>query len=285
MRILVTGSTGFVGQHVIPVFLEQGHEIIATSRSREKAKTFDWYSKVNFIEQDLYKEIEKPYRYFLKPDMLVHLAWNGLPNYRELFHFEENLFYDYHLIKKMVTEGLRHVLVTGTCLEYGMQNGCLHEGMETKPENPYALAKDMLRKMLFELEKKSPFILQWVRLFYVFGKGQNPKSLIAQLDKAIDNGDEMFNMSFGDQLRDYLPVMDVAKNIVSIALQEQITGIINCCSAKPISVRSLVEKRIREVNAKITLNIGYYPYPDYEPMAFWGDNSKLLLALKANATR
>lgn len=271
----MTGSTGFIGQHVIPVFLEEGHEIIATSRSREKAKTFDWYSRVSFIEQDLYKEIEKPYHYFLQPDMLLHLAWKGLPNYRELFHFEENLFCDYHLIKKMVAEGLQHVLVTGTCLEYGIQNGCLYEEMETKPENPYALAKDTLRKMLFELQKKSPFVLQWVRLFYVFGKGQNLNSLIAQLDKAIDNRDEIFNMSFGDQLRDYLPVADVAKYIVAIARQKQITGIINCCSAKPISVRTLVENRIREVNAKISLNIGYYPYPDYEPMAFWGSDAKL----------
>ena len=28
------------------------------------------------------------------------------------------------------------------------------------------------------------------------------------------------------------------------------------------------------------LNLGYYPYPTYEPMAFWGDNTKLDLIKK-----
>jgi len=50
---------------------------------------------------------------------------------------------------------------------------------------------------------------------------------------------------------------------------------LNICSGKPISVRQLVEKNILEAKAKIKLNLGYYPYANYEPMAFWGDATKL----------
>ncbi len=32
----------------------------------------------------------------------------------------------------------------------------------------------------------------------------------------------------------------------------------------------LVERRIAERGASIRLNRGRYPYPDYEPLAFWG---------------
>ncbi len=32
---------------------------------------------------------------------------------------------------------------------------------------------------------------------------------------------------------------------------------------------------IAERRANIKLNFGYYPYPDYEPMAFWGDRHRL----------
>jgi hypothetical protein len=32
---------------------------------------------------------------------------------------------------------------------------------------------------------------------------------------------------------------------------------------------------LSERNKKIVLNTGYYPYSDYEPMSFWGDNNKL----------
>jgi dTDP-6-deoxy-L-talose 4-dehydrogenase (NAD+) len=43
-------------------------------------------------------------------------------------------------------------------------------------------------------------------------------------------------------------------------------------------VRKLVEQWLLEENLKIELNFGHYPYPDYEPMAFWGDCKKLSAA-------
>ncbi len=82
-------------------------------------------------------------------------------------------------------------------------------------------------------------------------------------------------MSGGEQERDYLPVEKVAEYIVAVALQNDVNGIINCCSGKPIKIKELVTNYLKENNADIKLNRGYYPYPDYEPMSFWGDDTKL----------
>ncbi|MCD4680088.1 MAG: hypothetical protein K8S00_06855 [Bacteroidales bacterium] len=82
-------------------------------------------------------------------------------------------------------------------------------------------------------------------------------------------------MSGGEQLRDYLPVEKVAENIIKISMQDKIDGIINCCSGKPISIRNFVENYLEKANQNIELNLGYHPYPDWEPMAFWGDTSRL----------
>ncbi len=84
----------------------------------------------------------------------------------------------------------------------------------------------------------------------------------------------------GKQLRDYLNVSEVAKNIVKISLQKELLGIINNYSGNPISIRKLVENRIEKRKKKIKLNLGHYNYPDYVPMAFWEDNSKLKLIKK-----
>jgi dTDP-6-deoxy-L-talose 4-dehydrogenase (NAD+) len=46
-----------------------------------------------------------------------------------------------------------------------------------------------------------PFTLRWVRLFYLYDPGKNPKSLLSQLDAAIDGDDLVFRMSGGAQLR------------------------------------------------------------------------------------
>ena len=275
IKVLVTGATGFIGNYVIKALLNHGYKVIATSRNIEKARSNEWFSQVQYIPCDLNVSQYNFFEFFQQPDLLIHLAWEGLPNYQKLFHFEKNLFSNYFFLKNILTKGLRKLAVTGTCFEYGIQNGALSENMETKPNNPYGLAKDTLRKFLEQLQDTIDFEFKWIRLFYVYGKGQNPNSILSQLEQALENGQTFFNMSGGEQLRDYLPVEDVAEYIVKIAIQNRITGIINCCSGTPISIKDLVTKYLKKTNKRINLNLGHYPYPEYEPMEFWGDASKL----------
>ena len=82
-------------------------------------------------------------------------------------------------------------------------------------------------------------------------------------------------MSGGEQLRDYLPVEKIARILVLLAQSDGDVGVVNVCSGKPVSVRSFVENWLAERGATIALNRGHYPYPDFEPMAFWGDTKKL----------
>lgn len=280
MKILVTGATGFIGNYVVEELLKYEHKIIATSIEHSQQIYFNWIEKVDYIQADLNEDEKNWFAFFNEPDQIIHLAWEGLPNYNELFHIERNLPRNCCFLKNIIENGLKGVVVIGTCFEYGMQSGALSEDMETKPDNPYALAKDTLRKFLEQLQKKIDFELKWVRLFYMYGKGQSPNSILSQLDKALQNGETSFNMSGGEQLRDYLPVEKVAEHIVKIAMQSKVKGIINCCSGRPISIRRHVENYMAKKQKNIQLNLGYYPYPDYEPMAFWGDNRKLMLALE-----
>jgi len=277
MRVLVTGATGFIGNHVVNTILKYNiNEVIATSiNSIQDAKKFLWYKDVDYISLDLNKPIDNFFKVFKEPDTLIHLSWEGLPNFKDLYHFERNVLFNYQFLKNMIKNGLKNLNVIGTCLEYGLQEGRLSENLQTKPAIAYALGKDTLRKFIEELNKSLKFNFKWIRLFYMYGEGQSPKSILPQLSKALDNNDKTFNMSGGEQLRDYLSIEKVAEYIIKISLQEKILGIINCCSGEPISIRKLVETHIEKSGKSIKLNLGYYPYPDYEPMAFWGDNSKL----------
>ena len=275
MRILVTGATGFIGKHVIRELLKTQHEIIATAIEKDFSMEISEGAKFRYIQCDLNDTKDDYFTFFDCPDSIIHLSWQGLPNYNKLFHFERNLFSNYFFLKNLIQNGLRDLNVIGTCFEYGMKNGCLMEDRITEPGNSYALAKDVLHSFLIELNKNYEFSLKWIRLFYLYGEGQNKKSLIEQLKIAIEAGEDTFNMSPGDQLRDYLTVEKVAEYIVKISLQKEILGCVNCCSGSPISVRSLVENYIKSNGKEIKLNLGYYSYPDYEPMAFWGSTQKL----------
>jgi dTDP-6-deoxy-L-talose 4-dehydrogenase (NAD+) len=144
------------------------------------------------------------------------------------------------------------------------------------------LAKNTLRLFLQNLQQVQPFTLQWVRLFYLHGEGQNPNSLLAALDRAIDASDDSFNMSAGEQLRDYLAIETAAGYLAAIVQQREFDGVINCASGQPVSVRALVEQRLRARGATIQLNLGHYPYPTHEPMAFWGVTDRLQQLLGAS---
>jgi nucleoside-diphosphate-sugar epimerase len=277
MKVLVTGATGFIGAYVIEALKKRRVSIIATSASAEKAAARPYLNDVSYFEIDL-SQLDENINYFEKlgrPDKVIHLAWPGLPDYKSLLHYEKYLPESYAFIKNLVVNGCKDVTVTGTCFEYGMKTGRLSESDPAEPSNPYGLAKLCLYRFLSELKKQHAFSLKWPRLFYMYGRGQNPRSLFAQLDKALEEKQEVFNMSGGEQVRDFLPVEKVAEYIVRIAMQTEVEGLVNCCSGRPMRIVDLVRDYIAARKGNIKLNLGYYPYPDYEPMEFWGDNHKL----------
>ena len=278
----MTGATGFVGRHVVAQLIAQGHSVVATARNLNRAREMPWFDQVDFVQCNLHENFQHLLQPEGLPDAIVHLAWPGLPNYRDFFHVSTNLPNDLAFLEAAVKAGVQHILVAGTCLEYGIQYGPLTETMETKPITPYGFAKDVLRKSLELLRVEMPFTFQWMRLFYMHGEGQNKNSLLAHLDQVIDEGGKTFNMSPGDQLRDYLPIQDVALYFVNALEIPECQGVINCCSGVPISVFDLVQEHCKKRGSSILVNRGFYPYSVYEPLAFWGISQKLKILKKVN---
>jgi dTDP-6-deoxy-L-talose 4-dehydrogenase (NAD+) len=273
VRVAVTGGTGFVGRNVISELEGRLLRPILVLRNGRPVPTDLCRYAVAVLEGNDWPDTT--FDSIGQPDLLIHLGWGGLPNYRSLHHFEEELPNQYRFLKRLIESGLRNLVVTGTCFEYGMQSGPLREDMGAFPQNPYGLAKDVLRRQLEFLQRAQGFDLTWARIFYVYGKGQAPTSLLPQIERAVQRGEREFPMSGGEQLRDYLHVGEAARYLVDLALSGGNPGVVNLCSGKPVSIRSLVEGWKRERGWDIEFRFGHYAYPDYEPMAFWGDRSKL----------
>jgi nucleoside-diphosphate-sugar epimerase len=276
--VAVTGATGFIGRHVLAELARHPVDVVALGRPASAGAL--GADRVHFVPLDIHEAQSRTFAESGRPDALIHLAWGGLPNYRSLHHIEQELPAQYRFLSELVQAGLPTLVVAGTCFEYGMQSGALDESMDARPANPYGFAKNTLRQQLDFLRAVHPFRMSWARLFYLHGAGQAASSLVPQLERAVARGDKVFPMSGGEQLRDYLPVEEIARSLVALALGGADAGVVNVCSGEPVSVRRFVERVLAERGFDIALDLGVYPYPDYEPFAFWGRRDRLDAALK-----
>jgi len=273
LTIAVTGATGFIGRYVIGDLERRG--IDATIVLRPGRTMPPGFNKHVVVRCDVNDPPPNLFEALGRPATLIHLAWGGLPHYKSLHHFEQELPSQYRFLKTLVESGLDACLVTGTCLEYGMQSGELSEAVPPLPTTAYGFAKDCLRRELEFLRSVHPFGLTWARLFYTYGEGQAPTSLYSLLKAAAARGDASFDMSDGKQLRDYLPVEEVARSLVQLAITGRDAGIVNVCSGTALSVGALVHRWMETHGWKFELRLGRYAYPDYEPVEFWGARAKL----------
>lgn len=276
MKILVTGASGGLGRLIIPRLLDLGHEVIATSKSLEKAKELDFFDKVTYLLFD----ISKPTRinlfyYFQQPDSVIHLAWDKLNDYRSDDHTSVILEHHKAFVYNLISNGLKDFNGVGTCYEYGLVEGELDESVNGTPVLPYPMGKKMLLDFITDIQNEFQFSLKWIRVFYVFGDIIGRRNLYTLLNQAIQNKQESFDMSGGEQIRDFLMPHQIAQYIIKISLQKQVVGIINCCSGNPVKLKDYVQDYIKSKGSNLKLNLGVYPYPDYEPMNTWGSILKL----------
>jgi dTDP-6-deoxy-L-talose 4-dehydrogenase (NAD+) len=277
IRVALTGATGFIGRRVL-AFLKgmENLETVCLGRDEGVLRALG----TTYVVHDIGQKRQGLYTELGEPDLLIHLAWEGLPHYGESFHVEKNLPENIAFLKGLIDEGLPGLTVAGTCFEYGRQNGCLSETNPTEPNTYYGLAKDALRRFLEMYLRLRAVRFRWARLFFVMGQGQSSGSLLPLVDRALDSGAESFDMTLGEQLRDYLPVEQMAALIAKVALQGRCDGIINICSGQPVSIRRLVELHLANRSRQINLNLGAIPYSEWEPPAFWGDTAKLKKAVQ-----
>lgn len=271
MRVAVTGASGFVGRHLLAALARHPVDVVAASRQpvRDLARGIEW------VELDISRPGRSPFAQLGRPDVLFHLAWDGLPNYGTDRHVEVEFPRQRGFLDTCLDEGLGRLAVTGTCLEYGLREGRQCEDHAPAPTTRYAEAKDLLHRHLLARRDDGSFGLGWFRLFYLLGPGQSPGSLMPQLEQALRAGQEEFDMSPGDQIRDFTPIEFAADALARIGLCHVNPGVVNICTGLGTTVLDLVERRIAELGASIRLNRGVYPYPAHEPRQAWGDTRRM----------
>ncbi len=268
--VAVTGSDGFIGRRVVDSLRRiPGVEVIRVVHPYSDFEpTAERVLAADILDSSaghLFRDVHA--------DVLIHLAWRGLNDFRSDGH-REQVADHVRFLNGAICAGVSRILCAGTCFEYGLAEGELDEAFPVSPVVAYAEAKAQLHRQIVRIAQQTKTSLLWARIFYPYGPGQHPKSLWTSLQDAIDRADPKFPMSPGLQVRDYIPVEEVGAAIAQLACTDA-DGVLNICSGKPVVLRKLVEGWIQDRGSEIQIEPGVYGYPDYEPMAFWGSRRRL----------
>ena len=281
MKIAITGATGFIGQHVRNVLAKTDNDVVLVVRYVDRVG--DKSAREEIVAADLSQARTDWFELFGRPDVVLHLAWGGLPNYMDCYHVDVELPTQLRFLTALIKSGLKKLVVTGTCYEYGLSSGALSEDQETNPNTPYGIAKDRLRKELFELRSTQHFDLTWARIFYPYGEGQSESSIYSQLTRAISNNEKEFAIGSGTQMLDFIQVTTVAKALLAFVTEIKGIGLINVGSGDPQTVIEFVERLICRFESNIVPKVGVINDREYESISFWSDNNLLdSLALSFN---
>ena len=190
MRIFLTGGTGFIGKNFVKLAVNKGHYVTGVTRKKIKSynKNISWLK--GEINSNWNKELSKS-------DMLVHLAAAGIHKSKDNEDiYNTNVFSSLELLKKSIKYGCKKWLIISTSSEYGakLNNRLIKFNVNTNriPCNDYGLSKAIFTDQSIELAKKFKCKLRIMRIFPVYGKGENKKRLFPSLKKAARKGKDYF---------------------------------------------------------------------------------------------
>ena len=269
MKIAIIGATSFVGQNLMAQLLRKKINIIATYKSNKEIKKTH---KVTWKKVDIEQNKKNYFKYLGSPDVVLNLAWPDIPNYRLKKHFK-TFSYQKKLNYNLIKNGLKNLIILGTCYEYGKIQGKISENIKEKPVIPYAISKLKLLRCILELKKKNPFKFAWLRPFFVYGKNKK-RSTLYTLIKELDKNKISRLKICGSLVRDFISINFLCLIIIKIIILNKDLGILNVCSGKGTSVKNFIKKNLKNKKnlKKIDMN-GKNPN-NFEPNFFWGDNSK-----------
>jgi nucleoside-diphosphate-sugar epimerase len=214
MKLFVTGGTGFVGSHFLRQALDAGHEVVAQRRPGSSSRVPlphepQWIDRA--LDADFGAELASC-------DAVVHLAAHTPnPPYAPLDEcLYWNVFAATRLLQQAAAQGIKDVLVAGTCFEYGeaaQGQEFVHPGTEMRPSLTYPISKAAATTACLGLARHLGLRLQLLRIFQVFGEGEASTRFWPSLRAAALEGSD-FQMSAGVQVRDFMPVTEVARQFL-----------------------------------------------------------------------
>ena len=223
MSVVVTGTAGFIGRHVVATLNDRGHHVVGIDRRTWTPAPLEHALVADLLDDD--PAIPDALR---DADGIVHLA--GRPGVRDTYPDVERLRRRDNVLAGEVV--LRHaplttpLVVASSSSVYGGTTGrACHEDDPPRPAGGYARSKVELERRC-RLRREAGGAVAVARPFTVAGEGQRPDMALARWIADARAGRPLTIIGSRDRTRDLTDVRDVAEGLVRM-LERAVTGTVN----------------------------------------------------------
>lgn len=262
MKILVTGSEGFIGSHLTELLVEKGFEVKAFVRYNFEN---DW----GWLEESKYKndieiytgdvrDFDSVYDAMKDVDVVFHLAaLIGIPySYiSPLAYIKTNTEGTYNILESGRKLNLKRIIITSTSEIYGTaQYVPIDEKHPYNPQSPYAASKASADHLALSYYRSFGTPVTIIRPFNTYGPRQSARAVIPTIISQILAGKKQIKLGNLSPTRDLNYVKDIANGFITVGLNENTIGdVYNLGSGQEISIKDLAEKIIELTGKEVEI--------------------------------
>ena len=231
MRVLVTGTAGFIGFHTAMRLLERGHAIVGidnvndyydVSLKEARLKILDEYPEFTFVrgsiaDWTLVKGLFDQH----KPQRVVHLAAQAGVRYADANPFayaESNLAGFLNILEGCRQTGTEHLVYASSSSVYGA-NTLLPFSVDHNVDHPvslYAATKKSNEMMAHAYAHLYRIPVTGLRFFTVYGPWGRPDMALFRFTKAILAGQPIEVYNQGQHARDFTYIDDIVTGVCRV---------------------------------------------------------------------
>ncbi len=272
MKILVTGTAGFIGSTLALKLLERGDEVIGIDNVNdyydvnlklarlERVKAYDGFTEVrgDLENKDLVKETFEKHQ----PHRVVNLAAQAGVRYsleNPYAYIEANILGYLNILENCRYNNVEHLVYASTSSVYGSHTNMpfsIHESVD-HPVSLYAATKKSNELMAHTYSHLFNLPTTGLRFFTVYGPWGRPDMALFLFTKNILAGKPINVFNYGKHKRDFTYVEDIVEGVVR-TLDKVATPNENWDSNNPDPATSAAPFRVYNIGNNEPVDLEHY---------------------------